>query len=183
MYVPKLQPITRSIIDLVSLNLVVECGIHGPVEYQSRNLNNIAVLKQLLASFQYLRNFFPLDTEVFVLNLFWYPEVLYICVFPLLFCFQWIRQRILRFSNIQCCLALNRRFRFRSVVPDLCHRISYGTLHWYKFKFTRLAHWLDHWPNVSLLLQNPISLEPTNLHLDASILFRIKLNQCCVLIQ
>ena len=44
----------RSIIDFVSLHLVVECRIHGPVEHQSCKLNNIAVLKQRLASFQYM---------------------------------------------------------------------------------------------------------------------------------
>ena len=60
-------------------------------------------------------------------------------MFPLISCFQYIRRRILRFSSIQCCLALKRRFRFPSVVPDLRHRISYGTLPWYKFKFTRLT--------------------------------------------
>ena len=43
---------------------------------------------------------------------------------PLMSCFQSTRQRILRFSSIQCCHALNWRFRFRSVVPNLCHRIS-----------------------------------------------------------
>ena len=40
-----------------------------------------------------------------------------ISVFSLLSCFQSIRQRILHFSNIQCCHFLNRRFRFQSVVP------------------------------------------------------------------
>ena len=38
------------------LHLVVECGIHGLVKYQSCNLNNIAVLRQRLAAFQHLRN-------------------------------------------------------------------------------------------------------------------------------
>ena len=42
----ELQPFTRSITSFVSLHLVVECGIHGLVEYESRYLNNIAVLKQ-----------------------------------------------------------------------------------------------------------------------------------------
>ena len=51
-----------------------------------------------------------------------------ISVFSLLCCFQLIRRQILHFSNIQCCPALNRRFRFRSVVPILHHRISHGTL-------------------------------------------------------
>ena len=82
------------------LHLVVECGIHGLLEYHSAKLNNIAVLKQRLASFL-------LDTEVFVLNLFVYPKISHIFVFPLLFCFQSIRQRFLRFSNIQSCRFLN----------------------------------------------------------------------------
>ena len=68
-------PIAISIIDFFSLHLVVECGIHGLVEHQSCNLNNIAVLKQRLPSFQYLRILFFLDTDVFVMNLFWYPKV------------------------------------------------------------------------------------------------------------
>ena len=76
-----------------------------------------------------------------------------ISVFSLLCCFQLIRHHILRFSNIQCCPALNRRFRLRCVVPNRCHRISYGKLPWDKYEFTRLAHWLDHWPNVLPLQQ------------------------------
>ena len=98
-----------------------------------------------------------------------------ISMFSLLYCFQLIRHQILHFSSIQCCPALKRRFGFRSVVPNLHHRILHGKLHWDKYEFTRLAHWLDHWPHVSLLLQNPACLDPTNSHLVASILFRIKL--------
>ena len=70
---------------------------------------------------------------------------------------------------------------FEAVVPNLCHRISHGKLHWDKYEFTRLARWLDHRPNVSLLQQNPTCVDPpmaqTNrsAHLVASILFRIKL--------
>ena len=41
-----LQPLTGSIIDFVSFHLAVECGIHGLVECQCCNVNNIAVLKQ-----------------------------------------------------------------------------------------------------------------------------------------
>ena len=51
-------------------------------------------------------------------------------VLSLLYCFQLIRRQILHSSYIQCCLALNRRSRFRSVVPKLCHRMSYGKLPW-----------------------------------------------------
>ena len=40
------NPATESIMDFISLHLVVECGIHGLIEYQSCKLNNIAVLKQ-----------------------------------------------------------------------------------------------------------------------------------------
>ena len=48
------------------------------VEYQSYNLNNIAVLKQRLALLQPL---LLLDTEVFVTNLFLYPKsIAYLCV-------------------------------------------------------------------------------------------------------
>ena len=43
-----------------------------------------------------------------------------ISVFPLLYCFPLIRRQILHSSNIQSGPALNRRFRFRSVVPNLC---------------------------------------------------------------
>ena len=57
--IPKLQPFTRSITSFVSLHFVVECGIHCFAENQSCNLNNIAVLKQRLASFQHLRNSSP----------------------------------------------------------------------------------------------------------------------------
>ena len=96
-------------------------------------------------------------------------------VFPLLSSFQLIRHRLLRFSSIQRSSALNRRFKFRSVIRNRCHRISYGMLQWDKYEFTRLAHWLDNWPNVLLLQQNPTCYGRTNLHLVASILFRIKL--------
>ena len=92
---------------------------------------------------------FLLDTDILVSNLFLYPESLaYLCVpFVVL-------------------LPIDPSPNFlRSVVPDMCHRVS----------FTRLAHWQDHWPNVSLLQQNPTCLEPTNSHLVASILFRSKL--------
>ena len=92
-----------------------------------------------------------------------------ISVRSLLYCFQLIRRQILHFSNIRCCPALNRRSRFRSVVPNLCHRISCGTLPWDKYECTRLAHWLDHWPNVLPFQQNPTCLDPTNSHLVASI--------------
>ena len=51
-----------------------------------------------------------------------------ISVFSLLYCFQLIHRQFLHLSNIQCCPALNRRSRFRSVIPNLCHRISYGKL-------------------------------------------------------
>ena len=67
-----------------------------------------------------------------------------ISVFSLLYCFQLIRHQILHFSSIQCSPALNRRFGFRSVVPNLHHRILHGKLHWDKNEFTTLAHWLDH---------------------------------------
>ena len=83
-----------------------------------------------------------------------------ISVLSLLCCFQLIRRQILHFSNIQCCPALNRRSRFRSVVPNQCHRISYGKLPWDKYEFTRLAHWLDHRPNVYPRQQNPTCLDP-----------------------
>ena len=67
-HVSRLHPFTRSIIDFISLHLVVECGIHGLVQHLSCHLNNIAALKQWLASFQHLRAIlFFLDTEVFVL--------------------------------------------------------------------------------------------------------------------
>ena len=104
-------------------------------------------------------------------------KVWHIFAFTLPSCFQLIRHRILRFSSIQYRPALNRRFRFRSVIPNLCHRISYGMLHWDKYEFTSLAHWLDNRPNVALLQQNPTYLGPTNLHLVASILLRIKLRR------
>ena len=93
----------------------------------------------------------------------------------LAYCFQLIRRQILHFSSIQCCPALNRHFRFRSVFHNLHHRISHGKLPWNKYEITRLAHWLDHWPNVSLLQQNPNCLDPTSSHLVASISFRNKL--------
>ena len=83
-----------------------------------------------------------------------------ISVFSLLHCFQLIRLHSLHFSNFQCCPALNRRFRLRSVVPNLRRRNSHGKLHWYQHEFTKLSHWLDHWPNVSLLQQNPTCLDP-----------------------
>ena len=159
------------------LHLVVECGIHawscrGPILQVEQHCSTEATIGFF---FKICAILLLLDTEVFFLNLFLYPKVSPFFVFPSLFCFRSIRHRIRRFSSIRCCPALNRRFRFRSVVPDLCHRISYGTLHWYKFEFTSLAHWLDHWPNVSLLRQNPTCLGPTNLRLVASVLFRIKL--------
>ena len=81
-------------------------------------------------------------------------------VFSLLYCFQLIRRQSLHFSNIQCCPAPKRRSRFRSVVPNLCHRISYGIPPWDKYEITRLAHWLDHWPSVLPLQQNPTCLDP-----------------------
>ena len=62
------------------------------------------------------------------------------------------------------------------MVPNLSHRTSHGKLHRDKYEVTRLAHWLDHWPSVSLLQQNPTCLGPTDLQLVASILFRIKLS-------
>ena len=80
-------------------------------------------------------------------------KVWHIFAFTLPSCFQLIRHRILRFSSIQYRPALNRRFRFRSVIPNLCHRISYGMLHWDKYEFTSLAHWLDNRPHVALLQQ------------------------------
>ena len=83
-----------------------------------------------------------------------------ISVFSLLYCFQLIRRHILHFSSIQRCPALNQRLRVRSVVPNLCHRISHGKIPWDKHEFTRLAHWLDHWPNVLPLQQNPPCLDP-----------------------
>ena len=95
-----------------------------------------------------------------------------ISVFPLLYCFQSIRHQFLHFSSIQCCPDLKRRFRFRSVVLNLCHRFSHGKFPWDKYEFTKLAHWLDHGPSVSLHQQNPTCLGPTNLQLVASILFR-----------
>ena len=98
-----------------------------------------------------------------------------ISVFSLLYCFQLIHHRIMSFSSIQCCLALDRRFRFRSVVPNLRNRISHGKLPWGKYEFTGLVHWLDYRPNVSLLQQNPVCLDPTNSRLVASISFRTQL--------
>ena len=46
--------------------------------------------------------------------------------FPLLYCFQLLRHQILHFSCIEGCPDLNRRFRFRSVILNLCHRFSHG---------------------------------------------------------
>ena len=54
-----LHPATESFVDFVSRHLAVESGIFGRAKYQSCDLNNIAILKQRLAAFQYLRNFFP----------------------------------------------------------------------------------------------------------------------------
>ena len=163
----------------------MDCGIHGLVENKFCNSNKIAVLRQRLASFQHLRftaaevckncEIFLLDTEVFVSNLFLYPKRLaYLCV-PFAVVLPNYPSKNSSFLQHSMLSALNRCFRSRSVVPDLCHRISYGTLHWYKLEFIRLAHWPDHWPNVSLLRQNPTCLGPTNLHLVASIPFRIRL--------
>ena len=100
-----------------------------------------------------------------------------ISVFSLLYCFQLIHRQIVHFSNIQCCPALNRRFRFRSVVPNLRHRISHGKLPWDKYEFTRLGRWLDHWPNVSLLQQNPTCLDPPLAQINRSEACRVNLIQ------
>ena len=48
----------------------------------------------------------------------------------LLYCFQLIRHLILHFSSMQRFPALNRHFRFRSVVPNPHHRTSHGKLPW-----------------------------------------------------
>ena len=76
--------------------------------------------------------------------------------------FQSIRQSILCFTDIQCCPALNGRFRFRSVVLNLCHRISYCTFHWDKFEFTKLAHLLSLRFNKIQPVLGQISKFPTN---------------------
>ena len=102
-------------------------------------------------------------------------KVSHIFAFTLPSCIHMIEHRIFRFSSIQCRPNLNRRFRFRSVIPNLCHRISYGMLHCDKYEFARLAHWLENWPIVSLLQSKPTCLGPTNLHPVAPISFRIKL--------
>ena len=100
-----------------------------------------------------------------------------ISVFRSLYCFQLIRRQILHFSNIQCCPVLNRRFRFRSVVPHLRHRISHGKLSWDKYEFTKLGHRLDHWPSVSLLQQNPTCLDPPLAQTNTSQPCRVNLIQ------
>ena len=64
-----------------------------------------------------------------------------ISVFPLLYCFHLIHHRIVHFSSIQCCPDMNRRFRFRSVVPNLCHRFSQGKFPLDEYGFTRLTRW------------------------------------------
>ena len=137
-----LQPFTRSIIDFVSLHLVVEGGIHGlcrtPVlQFEQQHCStesNDWPLSNICASL------FLLDTEIFVLILFGYPKLQCIFVFPLMYCFQLIHRMILCFSSIQRCLALNQHFRFQIVVSDLYTRILYSMLLWYKYEFTRLAH-------------------------------------------
>ena len=68
------------------LHLLVEWSVDPwPVEYQSCNLNNIVVQKQRLLCSAYCCNIrallFLLDTDIFVSNLFRYPEILaYLCI-------------------------------------------------------------------------------------------------------
>ena len=126
-----------------------------PAEHQSCDLNNIVVQKQRLALFCVLLQHFARFFSFLILTsssrtCSGTQKLSRISVFSLLYCFQLIRRLILHFSNIQCCLALNRRFRFRGVVPNLNDRISHCKLPWDKYEFTRLAHWLDHGSHVSL---------------------------------
>ena len=83
-----------------------------------------------------------------------------ISVFSLLYCFQLIRHQILRSLQHPMLSCSEWMLQISSVVPNLCHQISHGKLHWDKHEITRLAHWLDHWPNISLLQQNPTCLDP-----------------------
>ena len=93
---------------------------------------------------------------------------------PLMYCFQLFRRIILRFSSIQCCLALNQPFKFRRVVPNLCHRIL--------SRFASLVQIRNHkartlarpMPNVSLLRSSPTCFGPTNWHFVTSKLSKIR---------
>ena len=73
---------------------------------------------------------FLLDTDIFVSNLFRYPEIL---------AHLWVLSAVL--------LPIDPSPKS----PFLQHRISHGELPWNKYEFTKLAHWLDYWPNVSLI--------------------------------
>ena len=118
----------------------------------------IGFVLRIVATFARLLSFFILPSSSRTCS--GTKKVSRISVFSLLCCFQLIRRQIVHFSNIQCCPALKGRFRLRSVVPNLRRRNSNGRLHWDKHEFTRLGLWLDHWPNVSLLQQNPTCLDP-----------------------
>ena len=79
-----------------------------PAEYQSCDLNNIVVQKATIgfvATFAQLFSFLILTSSSRTCSCI--QKVSRIFVFPSLSCFQLIRHKILRFSNIQCRLALN----------------------------------------------------------------------------
>ena len=133
----------KSIIDLSPSS---GSGVWDPwsVEYQSYDFKKYCSTETNdWLCFAYCCNIrallFLLDADISVSNLFQYPEtLLYLCVLSavLLPIDPSPNSPFLQ----QCCPALNRRFRFRSVVPNLHHRISHGKLPWNKHEFTRLAH-------------------------------------------
>ena len=103
-----------------------------PVEHQSCDLNHVVVQKQRLVVLRILATFARFFSSLILTSssqtCSGTQKISRISVFSLLYCFQLIRRQILHFSSIQRFPALNRRFRFRSVVLNLHHRIPHGRL-------------------------------------------------------
>ena len=158
--------VVRQVVRSVSLHeishclllLLCSCFAQHPSRCHCSNRKiGLVVQKQRLALFfallQHSRASFPLDTDIILSNLLLYPEnIAHHCVaFVVLLPIDPSSMSPFLQHPIQCCPDQNRRFRLRSAILNLSQRFLYIKFPWDKHEFTRLAHWLDHWPKFSNL--------------------------------